>query len=162
MLIPVPLPLLESPPLTGSPFPCTHRSQASLGSPGDALPGMERAGLQPDLELESVPCRQTARTYPHRDELLPAPASLLKHSEGWIEGGGPYPPPTPFCSQLPLRPSSSHPVVSTWQPPTFLSELSLTPLSSGNEEDALQGHNDPLPSPWFSSKFFYIPFPFNL
>lgn len=43
----------------------------------------------------------------------------------------------------------------------FLSELSPTPLVFRDEEDAVQGHNDPLPSPWFSSKLFYTPFPFS-
>lgn len=46
----------------------------------------------------------------------------------------------------------------------FLSELSPTPpppLVFRDEEDVVQGHNDPLPSPWFSSKLLYTPFPFS-
>lgn len=72
----------------------------------------------------------------------------------------PCPPPTSFCSQRPpqallISPSGEHLAARP-----FLSELSPTPLVFRDEEDAVQGHNDPLPSPWFSSKLLYTPFPF--
>lgn len=54
-----------------------------------------------------------------------------------------------FCLLLLLLPSklkSSHPMVERLAARPFLSELPPTPLSSGNEEDVLHGHNDPLPT----------------
>lgn len=115
-----------------------------------------------DLEIEFVPCRGAARTYLHRNQSLRSQHYFLKHSEGWIEGRALCPPPASFCSQLPSKLSSSRPMVSTWQLALLFLNSLLPPLSSGNEEAALQGHNDPLPTLWFSSKLFYTPFPFNL